>query len=41
MSVALEIRAVDPVATFRQTAGPWDVQVRFIDILVIHYVTIV
>lgn len=24
-SVALEIRAVDPVNTFRVTAGPWDV----------------
>jgi nucleoside-diphosphate kinase len=26
MSVALEVRAVDPVHTFRQTVGPWDVQ---------------
>lgn len=26
MAVALEVRAVDAVHTFRQTAGPWDVQ---------------
>ena len=26
MSVALELRAEDAVTTFRQTAGPWDVE---------------
>ena len=38
MSVAFEIRAEDAVATFRQTAGPWDVQVDFVLVYVLVFV---
>jgi hypothetical protein len=33
-SVALEVRSQDPVRTFRETAGPWDVEMAKVRVLV-------
>lgn len=36
LSVALEIRAEDAVETFRQTAGPWDVEMVGLTLVYIY-----
>lgn len=34
LSVALEVRSQDPVRTFRETAGPWDVEMARVSIII-------